>query len=200
MTTIKAGTVLLHGTNSVDFDERYESLRGPSWLTNSRTVAEYFARRSVEEGATPRILSFRVTEDLELHEIRSPRAMQDFAEEHGISLTGVEDMRDTVETSGIPGWVIPNNYPDGDDILIADAGSLEHFETLTLVDKEQFMELQRQLERINMSFAAGQEQDNDNETAERLEYLMDSSPWRIHPDDGVISREEFDLKVAEATG
>jgi len=82
------------------------------------------ARRSL--GGSKRVVTYKVATDIQLPVISSARAMQAFAEEHGIRLTGVEDMRDTADQSGIPGWIIPNNYPEGDDILLVDTSALDY--------------------------------------------------------------------------
>jgi len=128
MLTLKKGMVLYHGTDAL-FDEQSEGLHGPVWVSSSITVAEHFARLPGGFGGVKRIIKFRLAKRIELNDIHSPREMLEFAEEHGIGLYGVDDMKEGVESSGIAGWIIPNNYPDGDDILIADASVLEHVET-----------------------------------------------------------------------
>ena len=128
---IKAGISLYHGTDA-DFDEECDGLQGPAWLSSSIDVAEYFAKRSGGWGAEKRVIEYRLIRDIDLPDIYSVREMQDFAEKHGICLAGVEDMKETVEASGIPGWVLPNNYPNGDDILIVDTGFLEYVSTVKL--------------------------------------------------------------------
>ncbi len=132
MMTLKAGTVLYHGTNSPDFDEADDGLDGPAWVTDSEAVAERFARRNLWVNARPRVLSFVLEEDVELHLIQGRADMEDLQEEHGISFEGVEDMRDSVTDAGIPGWVIPNNYPEGSDVLLADTGALRFVSTRVL--------------------------------------------------------------------
>jgi hypothetical protein len=140
-TTLKAGTLLYHGTDCDDFDEVNDRLTGPAWLSTAAAVALHFAKRSGGWGGTKRVMTYRLTEDVELPEILSERARRDFAEEHNIDLTGVEEMRDSVERAGIPGWVVPNNYPDGDDILLVDTGVLEHVRTEFAGTNEEFYQL-----------------------------------------------------------
>lgn len=124
--TLKAGTVVYHGT-AEDFNEEEERLDGPLWVSDARAVAEHFALRNADNGAEgePRILELRLCKDIQLPLISSQAAMRDFAEQHGISLFGVEEMRDTVSQSGIAGWVVLKNYPEGDDILVVDADVFE---------------------------------------------------------------------------
>lgn len=125
MKILPKGSVLFHGTDA-EFDEAEEGLDGPAWFSTSHSVAGYFARRS-GRGGIKRVIAFSLEEDLALHEIYSAREMQAFADEHNLCLLGVEDMRESIEASGIPGWRIPSNYPDGDDIVIAST----HLDSLT---------------------------------------------------------------------
>ncbi|WP_321935305.1 hypothetical protein [Paraburkholderia sp. J8-2] len=129
MTVLKKGTALFHGTDCDDFDETTESLNGPAWLSSSRGVAQYFATRPGGWGGTKRVIEYALAEDLELHLVSSQRAMAQLADEHDIAVTGVEEMRESVEASGIPGWVIPGNYADGDDILIVRTDLLDYVGT-----------------------------------------------------------------------
>lgn len=118
-TTLRAGTKLYHGTDCDDFDESVESLSGPAWLSSSEMVAKHFATRSGGWGGVKRVIEYRLAEDIEVFNILGKSDMRELAEAHGIDLCGVEAMRESVEASGIPGWVIPYNYPNGDDILLA---------------------------------------------------------------------------------
>lgn len=127
--TLPAGQVLYHGTSVLDFDETCESLQGPSWVTTSLAVASRFARRN---GSCPRVISYTLVEALELPVILSRQDMQDLADEHNIELSGVDAMRESVADAGLPGWVIPYNYPDGDDILIVDTDILAYQATKEL--------------------------------------------------------------------
>lgn len=126
---LKAGTTLFHGT-SADFDESSSDLEGPAWLSSSQSVANHFAQRFGSGPSVARIVAYRLTDDIELPEICSSREMQEFAEEHDIDLCGVHSMRESMQDSGQPGWVIPFNYPDGNDILIVNTGILEYVETI----------------------------------------------------------------------
>ena len=125
-TTLKAGTVVFHGTDNDDFDEVEDGLDGPAWVTSSRSVAEWFVNNRAGWGGQKRIISYLLAEDIELYEINGPGDMQDLAEQFGLELNGTDEIRDSVERAGLPGWIIPKNYPDGDDILIADTGVLDY--------------------------------------------------------------------------
>lgn len=127
--TLPAGTLVYHGTDSTDFDECDDDLEGPGWVSQARSVAARFAQRGRQPSA--RVVVFRLLEAVTLPRIDSPRAMQAFAEEHDLQLNGVEEIRDSVERAGLPGWILPSNYPDGDDILLVDTRVLEYVETLS---------------------------------------------------------------------
>lgn len=132
MHILKAGTRIYHGTDNSDFDEDSSSPHPYSWFSTSHTVAERFAKRSGGWGGTQRIIAYELTVDVALHEITSAAQRQEFAEEHHIDFSGVEEMRESAEAAGIPGWIIPANYPDGADILIGDTSTLDHVETTVL--------------------------------------------------------------------
>lgn len=127
--TLGAGTVLYHGTNSDDFQEDCDNLHGPAWLSSSKEVARHFATRSGGWGGQPRIIAYRLAEDVTLPCITSGRQMDAFADDHDLDLTGVDAMRESVERAGLPGWIIPHNYRDGDDILLTHTDVLEYVET-----------------------------------------------------------------------
>lgn len=136
MYILKAGTTLFHGTDNQDLEEYSSSLHPYAWVSTSRSVAEHFAKRSGGWGGPKRVIEYRLSEDLALHEITSAQQMRNFAEEHDIDLSGVEGMRESAEVSGIPGWIIPSNYPDGDDILIGETHLLDYVGT-SLIDSPQ---------------------------------------------------------------
>lgn len=137
MMMLPAGTVLFHGTDNDDFVEAEDSLGGPAWLSRSRSVAEHFARRSGGWGGRQRVVEYVLSASIELCLIVDARGLQTLARKHNIDLSGVEGMRESVERSGLPGWIIPNNYPDGDDILIVSTDVLDFVQThdLSAVEK-----------------------------------------------------------------
>ncbi|MBK3779900.1 hypothetical protein G3A43_06505 [Paraburkholderia aspalathi] len=135
MATLKAGTVLYHGTDCDDFEEEFEGLNGPAWLSSSFDVASYFASRQGGWGGAKRIITYRLTEDVTLYEITSERAKLALADEFDLDFSGVEGMRDSVEQAGIPGWVVPGNFEQGDDILLVDTSVLDFIQTVPFVRK-----------------------------------------------------------------
>lgn len=129
--TLPAGMLLYHGTACEDFDETLEHLHGPAWLSDSESVARVFAGRNGGDGP-PRVVTYQVMAPVELPYITSNRGIEELAEVFGLSLAGVEDMRDSVEQANLPGWWIPSNYPDGADILLTNTDSLEYLGTKQL--------------------------------------------------------------------
>lgn len=127
---LPVGTVLYHGTDCDEFDETADYLSGPAWVTSSLTVARRFASRSGGWGGQKRIVQYVLSEVVELPEIFTPREMAAFVEEHSLDMCGVESMRDSVERAGLPGWILPYNYPDGDDILLVATHILDYQATL----------------------------------------------------------------------
>ncbi len=128
---IEEGSTLYHGTAIPldEFDERYTSLEAASFVTDSPEVARFFAERSKRDcpEGVARIISFRLPHPVDLPLIESRGDMETFCEEHGIGLCGVEEMRDGILSSGLPGWLVAGNYPcGGADILLVDAGDLEY--------------------------------------------------------------------------
>jgi hypothetical protein len=124
--TLPAGTVLFHGTDNDDFDESNDRLEGPAWVSTSKSVAAHFASRSGGWGGVKRVISYTLADALSLPEITSRADMLELSEEHDICLGGAEEIRESFQASELPGWIIPNNYPDGDDILIVDTSLLDY--------------------------------------------------------------------------
>lgn len=73
-------------------------------------------------GGQRRIISYVLARDLELYAVYSRKDLQRLAEKFELELDSSEDIRQSVRNSGIEGWIIPKNYPDGDDVLISDPG------------------------------------------------------------------------------
>ena len=129
-TTLKEGTTLYHGTSVPEFAEAEDHITGPAWFTTSWTVATHFATR--HSGGSPRILVFRLTEELELPEILSSHDMEQVAEAYDVCFGCTEEIVESVACSSLAGWIIPYNYPDGDDILLANTSVVEYLRTEVL--------------------------------------------------------------------
>lgn len=131
---LPAGTLLFHGTDCDNFNEADEPLWGPAWLSESATVAEHFARRSGGWGGPRRVVVYRVAEPVTLPLVSQGADMDQLADAFDLALLGVEEMRDSVQRAGLPGWWIANNYPTGSDILLSRTDCLDYIETRPLKD------------------------------------------------------------------
>jgi hypothetical protein len=127
--TIEAGEILFHGTSS---DSEFEIPNGPAFFGDTFSVARNFSTWH-EEGGDPRVLRFEVDKDIpNLALIESGKDFDRIAESLGLEPSGeTQDRIDMVRDAGFDGWIIPNNYPDGGDILLFDPEKW-----LTFLDKE----------------------------------------------------------------
>ncbi len=116
---LPVGTLLYHGTG---WPFEPQDIEKASWFSRSASVARRFAERS--DGPAPRILAYRTDRELRLPRIGGTADFDTFCDEHAIRPYSAEDMSDGVRRAGLPGWVIPDNYPDGDDILVVDTTTL----------------------------------------------------------------------------
>lgn len=114
--TLPRGHKLYHGTNA-SFDPDDDDLIAPAWFSSSQSVARHFARGGA-------IREYVLTAPIVLPVITSRSDRARFFETFDIADAGAEDMADDMGRSGLPGWIIPNNYPDGDDILLVNLLSL----------------------------------------------------------------------------
>jgi len=114
--TLPVGHKLYHGTNAV-FEPEDDELIAPAWFSSSPSVAKHFARGG-------RVLPYEVVAPIKLPVITTKREREDFREMFGIEGDSAEDLADDMLRSGLPGWIIPNNYPDGDDILLVKLGNV----------------------------------------------------------------------------
>jgi len=132
---LRKGTVLYHGTRAADmFEEGGFAPRAPAWFSTSRNVAENFVNWN--EGRCPRILVYRATRSIpKLVSIEDQHAMQQLVEfierQVGFDLTSSPaDLADELCNIHFSGWYIPNNYPEGDDIMLCDTDALELVERI----------------------------------------------------------------------
>lgn len=107
------GTQLYHGTSA---DEDFSIPNGPAWFSDAEAVAHNFQRWHT--GPRPRILQFWVADRPELLLIRSQTDFDAFEDEHEELPNDPAEMAETVCRAGYDGWIIPNNYPEGADILL----------------------------------------------------------------------------------
>lgn len=124
--SLPAGTELFHGTSTKGFLVP----RGPAFFSDTYSVAKYFT--DWHQGKHKRILRLEVTDEIpKLALIESKEDFDNLAEEFGVEAEDNESRIDLVRMAGFDGWIIPNNYPDGADILI-----LEPARWLKFLDEE----------------------------------------------------------------
>ena len=118
------GTTLYHGTGA-EFPA--SELNMPAWFTTSNSVAKHFQQWHSSDEDVPRTIKYKITKPIRLPRIDDKQDMDDFCERFGIDrgLGGSEETCDALRQSALPGWIIPCNYPDGDDILLTSSDSIE---------------------------------------------------------------------------
>ncbi len=111
------GARLYHGTS---VDEDFSIPNGPAWFSDAEDVAEYF--QTWHTGPRPRILPFWVSDSPKLLLVHSDADFRAFEDEHDEELSGCGsgEMAEIVCRAGYDGWIIPNNYPEGADIMLCD--------------------------------------------------------------------------------
>jgi hypothetical protein len=123
---VPKGTVLYHGTVQ-EFDPM--DLQTPAWFSTSQSVAEHFMQARDGEEGQERVLQYRAVQPIRLPRIDGREDFDAMGEKFGIEelMTGCssEEMAEGVCSSVLPGWIIPHNYPDGDDILLCSMDSIE---------------------------------------------------------------------------
>jgi len=112
---ISKGTILYHGTTE-DFPAM--DIQTPAWFSTSESVAEYFKAWHGGEEGEQRILKFQVTKPIRLPRIDGSEDLERLADMFNFPspLSGHDYVEDLAQV--LPGWIIPHNYPDGDDILL----------------------------------------------------------------------------------
>jgi len=137
-----AGTRVYHGTNT-EWDETTETPRGPSgpvWVTNARSIAQWFANTYVSDyhgqRGTPRVIEYVTTRPLRMFHMTPLRLSRleglcGFERGQG----DLHYMADEIVSRGFDGWIGTNGDYDwggetGKDIMIADGTLLRYVRTL----------------------------------------------------------------------
>lgn len=121
---IPEGTSLFHGTSA---DERFEEddlFEGPGWVSDDIRVARKFVGWPT---VSSRIIAFYTTRDIELIEWCSKNDIEAFVESQRYELDDASssyELAEIVASAGYEGWIIPNNYPEGVDIMLCDPASV----------------------------------------------------------------------------
>ena len=114
---LKRGTTVYHGTDSEDFDERADELQTPFWVSDSLEVAKYFAT-GYQGGTKPRLLTYTMTDDVNLIVIRDKEDLDEIDELAGVGGDPRELADFVCFRLGYGGWIIPDNYRTGADIML----------------------------------------------------------------------------------
>lgn len=111
------GLRLYHGTS---VNEDFSVPTGPAWFSDAKVVADRF--KKWHNGPRLRVLSFWVTDSPKLFLVRARADFDEFEEQHDEELNGCgsEEMAEAVCRVGYDGWIIPNNYPEGADVMLCD--------------------------------------------------------------------------------
>jgi hypothetical protein len=136
---LDVGTKVYHGTGAPDFDGHPWP---PYWVTDSKIVAEYFAKGHAYEDAKPTVYELKVTRSLNLA-VLDRNAFDDIEDRYGVTFDGPEDGDDFIRVLrqlGFDGWYIGDNYPEGSDIMIAVP------DAVTMVNRERLAESEGEIE------------------------------------------------------
>lgn len=114
--SLPVGTEIFHGTSAKGF----LTPRGPAFFGDTYSVAKNFT--SWHRGEHPRVLRFEVTQEIpRLALIETKEDFDRLAEDLGLEDRGDTESRvEMVCGAGYDGWIIPNNYPDGADIMLCE--------------------------------------------------------------------------------
>lgn len=114
--TIRRGTNLYHGSNA---EWNGSNPNPPFWVSDSRDVAEWFATWKDDDGE-PTLYTYQADHDLTLVAMHDRSDMEEVAER--LHLDGADDPTEFAEEIcrhlGLDGWIIPNNYQTGADIML----------------------------------------------------------------------------------
>lgn len=112
---LDCGTRLYHGTSA---PEDFSIPRGPAWFSDATAVANRFQRWHEWSPSRPRTLVFSVSESPELLLLQSRDDFDAFEDEHEELPNDPAEMAEAVCRAGYDGWIIPDNYPEGADIML----------------------------------------------------------------------------------
>ena len=113
--TLRRGKKLYHGTS---VEEDFDVPTGPAWLSDSEDVAEYFSHGGK---GRPRILTYRLKSNIQLARVEESVDFDTVVGEEDAAREYADprDLADAV-CQRHEGWIIPNNYSSGADIMICE--------------------------------------------------------------------------------
>lgn len=125
-----AGTLLYHGTDRSDADEKSVTGRHAFWLAATLELAQTQALRN--RSGTPRVFVYRLATDLNLPVVRSPADVQALLKKYELRVTEDELLQASAIAANLPGWVYPDANPLGASLKLFDTRMLEYVETITV--------------------------------------------------------------------
>lgn len=128
---LKKGTTVYHGTCAA-FDESSEDLIAPFWVSTSESVAENFSTWHAPGNDQTRVIEYKVKKSVRLALIESKEDMKRLLDKY--QAYDSRELAEMMYDDGKDGWIIPWNYPDGDDIMLADPSILEYVATSPIED------------------------------------------------------------------
>ena len=117
-TILKAGMILYHGTQSPDFTT---NLDFPAWVSNHPAVAQTFVGwHGVSANPKPRVMQYKLDYDVTVILFRTANDMEQFKASRGYEDEPMDptELAQLVCSAGYGGWIIPDNYPQGADIML----------------------------------------------------------------------------------
>lgn len=122
------GDIVFHGTSSeARFEEEGDGTpEGPAWVSEGLGVAKWF--ESWMDGPVPRVIAYRVYREPQLFLWVTNEDLEEALEADDLNDWNPNELADEICALGYDGWIIPDNYPDGADILLCNPE--EHLEVI----------------------------------------------------------------------
>ena len=122
------GDVVFHGTSARDRFEAEDdgTPEGPAWFSEGLGVAEWF--KTWLGGPSPRVITYRVYREPQLFVWVTNTDLEEVLGEDDLDDWSPNEIADEICALGYDGWIIPDNYPDGSDILLCNPE--EHLEII----------------------------------------------------------------------
>lgn len=124
---LRPGMKLYHGT-SAPFPEQDEDLDAPAWVSDSWEVAHYFTNWHGAQ-ANLRVIEYRLKTPVKVWKITNRQDLDRLAQRYLGTQAGESFDHYELAEALDGGWIIPKNYPTGDDILLSDPSVLEYVAT-----------------------------------------------------------------------
>lgn len=122
------GDVVFHGTSSEEhFEEEGDGTpEGPAWVSEGLDVAKWF--ETWLDGPSPRVIAYRVYREPQLFLWETNEDIEAIIGEDNFNYMWSNEIADEICALGYDGWIIPDNYPEGADIMLCNPE--EHLEVI----------------------------------------------------------------------